>query len=189
MLRLFVVLMLFSISISISDVIGTLSQRKFLTSRQFVARQVPGDGSCLFHSLSAALTYELTGTNQKFNDSMLLLSDRIRQSAVSVLSTNVSLYVESGETITTSELLKAAALSCNKTCEEYLSSMTINSTWGGGPELVAISNFIQRPIFLYQIGTPNWLAGGKRSLKLISRLGYPKFKKGKQIHILYTNGK
>ena len=131
-----------------------------LTSKQrFITRNVPGDGSCLFHAITACITHERC----KFHidsDSPLMkaYSECLRYKAVQVLSgqTDIkTLYIDNTneEPITPYDLLQTFANNEGLSIDMYCYNMYKNSTWGSGAEIVALSNYFQRPIYIYQLCT------------------------------------
>ncbi len=129
-------------------------------------RQVPGDGNCLFHSIAACLFYSENDGRHLLMDSherILELRERslqLRNAAVDVLedSTTTSLRLSKGgrrklflqgeEYLEARELLAAAAAQFELEGEEYCELMRKESYWGGGPEIVALCNYLQRPIHM-----------------------------------------
>ena len=168
------------------------------------ARQVPGDGNCLFHSISLAYIHWKTGRHEDFH----LDSGKLREtsswmrklsvenmrypvrsrgglrggSAGSVKGTsepdvyppsrtksnNAKLYLQGGQSIPMTELVSSAGMQYNITSDEYLGSMTEDSTWGGGPEIVSLSNALKVPIHVYELCWVNKkhpkLKGGEKNV-------------------------
>jgi hypothetical protein len=77
----------------------------------------------------------------------------LRNAAVDVLH-NVShkgrrkLFLQGEEYLEARELLAAAAAQFELQGEEYCELMRKESYWGGGPEIVALCNYLQRPIHM-----------------------------------------
>eukprot|EP01040_Poterioochromonas_malhamensis_P009983 gene9982-10849_t len=92
-------------------------------SKKFCVRQVPGDGACLFHSIAVWISFIRYGKHFRFDWRMRSLSNTLRQLAVEMLRTNQSFYVESNETITSTELLAYISDYHNTTAKEYLDKM------------------------------------------------------------------
>ncbi len=79
------------------------------------------------------------------------------QTAVSVLSDgNRVLHLNENETITCQDAVKLCADEYNMTCQEYLVRMKRPEVWGGGPEIVALSNELKLPIYVYELWTRQW---------------------------------
>eukprot|EP00984_Skeletonema_dohrnii_P008173 scaffold3004_cov119-Skeletonema_dohrnii-CCMP3373.AAC.3 len=122
-------------------------------------RQVPGDGNCLFHSIAACLHHtENEGQHLPMDSHERILELRsksleLRNAAVDVLH-NVSqrgrrkLFLQGEEYLEARELLAAAAAQFELEGEEYCELMRKESYWGGGPEIVALCNYLQRPIHM-----------------------------------------
>lgn len=121
-------------------------------------RQVPGDGNCLFHSIAACLHQAANGTHLPMDSHERILELRcksleLRNAAVDVLQ-NLSgkgrrkLFLQGDEYLEARELLAAAAAQFELEGEEYCELMRKESYWGGGPEIVALCNHLQRPIHM-----------------------------------------
>lgn len=123
----------------------------------FRVRQVPGDGGCLFHALSACVSYSQTNAHVEFDWRLRNLSHKLRHLAVSILKGNQTLVVESGESVDSCGLLEMVADHYNMTADQYCEQMAHPRTWGGGPEIVALSNHFRCPIHVYQLGVSSGL--------------------------------
>jgi len=123
----------------------------------FRVRQVPGDGGCLFHAISAWISYSQTDSHVEFDWRLRNLSHKLRKLAVSILKENQTLVVESGETVDSCGLLEMVADHYNMTADQYCKQMAHPRTWGGGPEIVALSNHFRCPIHVYQLGVSSGL--------------------------------
>jgi len=164
--------------------------------REFYVRQVPGDGSCLFHAMATCIKFiASTGSKQLYNDllfdsKMKKISSKLRQIAVGVLSNleNITLYMENNETINNKELLVQVADYYNSTTDDYCLQMLKKKTWGGGPEIVAISNYIKRPIYVYELCSKHKNHGNFK-LKICAKFGCPIFDKKNPLYILCADGR
>jgi hypothetical protein len=196
-----------------------------------VIRQVPGDGNCLFHSITVALACVINGTHidmtgvrtrtaaaqqqqqqqqrhnrhstrfrskpsfssrrsrssssnsKKYHDDYLhhrhLKNDQqqqhqsssssskhphdlqhlyqhsqhLREKAVEVLAKNPRrlLFLQGNEYLRAKDLVNAAAAQYDMTGERYCELMKRESYWGGGPEIVALCNYLKRPIHVYEL--------------------------------------
>ena len=58
------------------------------------------------------------------------------------------LFLQGEEYLEANELLGPAAAQCELDGEEYCELMRKESYWGGGPEIVALCNYLQRPIHM-----------------------------------------
>lgn len=157
---------------------------------RFNVRQVPGDGGCLFHSLAVCMKFQRDKDHPPFFDLDLReLSDKLRKTSVKVLrSPTLCLAMESGEEITSSELLKMVAANYNITETEYLQQMLIPNTWGGGPEIVALSNHFKRPIHVYELHTQGTIRKHFQ-LKICAKFGSPAFDTKSPLNILCADGR
>lgn len=131
---------------------------------------MPGDGNCLFHSIAACLFYsENEGRHLPMDSHERILELRskslqLRNAAVDVLEDNNhprnnlagrvvgssrrKLFLQGDEYLEARELLAAAAAQFELEGEEYCELMRKESYWGGGPEIVALCNYLQRPIHM-----------------------------------------
>lgn len=75
------------------------------------------------------------------------------QLAVTTLSeiSGPPLHLEGVETIPRHELLTTAAGNQELSVDAYCEWLRSSSAWGGGPEIVALSNALRRPIFVYEL--------------------------------------
>ena len=117
-------------------------------------RQVPGDGSCLFHSLTVCLALAQNGSHHEMvMEPLLYHSDRMRQMAVTCFEEEKErvLFLQGDEKMTCAELLEAVNEQYDCKPEEYCSKMRKASEWGGGPEIVVLANLLRRPIHVYEL--------------------------------------
>jgi hypothetical protein len=123
-------------------------------------RQVPGDGNCLFHSISICLAHAQNGTHldMRSTESMqwlYQLSTKLRHLAVDILALRRKLlYLQGREYLKAKELVDAASAQYGITGTQYCDLMRQDSYWGGGPEIVALCNVLQRPIHVYELHVP-----------------------------------
>ncbi len=124
----------------------------------FTMRNVPGDGDCMFLAvaLAAATSMGLGGSNQLLQ----AISQQTRDIVAQVLSAPTGkLFIGPGKdnVVEASRLLKSAVLQepTTNTTEEYLEALRKEGRngglYGGGPELVALSNILRRPISIYEV--------------------------------------
>jgi OTU-like cysteine protease len=120
---------------------------------------VPGDGSCLFHAISLCLHYAVNGTHWNLTtpEGVELLYENsclLRCQAVSRLRQfSKRLFLQGTESLRAYDLVTAAAQQYDLTPEEYCAAMSEDRVWGGGPEIVALCNILQRPIHVYELAT------------------------------------
>lgn len=148
-------------------------------------RQVPGDGNCLFHSISVACAHAVNGTHLEMRspENMEWLyrhSAKLRQLAVDCLEEERKLlFLQGHEYLKATDLVEAAAAPYGISGSEYCDLMRQESYWGGGPEIVALCNALQRPIHVYELHVPedgndNCLTKrGKRYQRRVSFRGSP----------------
>lgn len=120
-------------------------------------RQVPGDGNCLFHSISLCLRHAVNGTHWNMRttttttttshdeaeesaaaalDDLYQHSRWLRQQAVQCLrQSHRRLVLQGRETLKAHELVHAAAQQYALTTEEYCAAMEQEFVWGGKPVL------------------------------------------------------
>jgi len=77
----------------------------------------------------------------------------LRSAAVDILSRNPRklLFLQGNEYLRAKDLVSAAAAQYGMTGKEYCEQMRKDSYWGGGPEIVALCNFLRRPIHVYEL--------------------------------------
>jgi OTU-like cysteine protease len=172
-------------------------------------RQVPGDGNCLFHSISLCLHHATNNgahwnldrssnnnnnnNNKKSSSSssppssisggggddddidsdsdgssrsrkngkncnfaslqdLYAHSQKLRHDAVACLRQgHRRLVLQGSERLACRELVQAAAAQYGLSSDEYCECMAQDSVWGGGPEIVALCNILQRPIHVYEL--------------------------------------
>lgn len=156
--------------------------------RKFLVRQVPGDGSCLFNAIAISISHEFTKKHFEFDKNMKKMSMKLRKLAVEVLlNPNEKLHMEGDECITSNDLLDLIASHYNTSGEEYCNNMLKEKTWGGGPEIVAISNRMRRPIHVYELVAE----GIKRhfEFKMCAQFGSPTYDNKPPIYILCADGR
>lgn len=157
-----------------------------------VIRQVPGDGNCLFHSISISMSLvtnrthvDMTKSSRVPRKTMKIRrgvdgasqshsklnshtdtykhdlkhlyhhSRHLRSAAVGMLSRNPRklLFLQGNEYLRAKDLVSAAAAQYGMTGKEYCTQMKKDSYWGGGPEIVALCNYLKRPIHVYELSS------------------------------------
>jgi hypothetical protein len=126
-----------------------------LTNVPVRIRQVPGDGNCLFHSIAVVLSKVENGTDLAMDSPRGIYELRrsslnLRNRAVDALQVapRRRLFLQGEEYLEARELLMAAASQFDLEGNEYCDLMRRESYWGGGPEIVALCNCLQRPIHM-----------------------------------------
>lgn len=160
-------------------------------NERFFVRQVPGNGACLFNAIAAAVRYKICLQHLDFDITMKDISSTLRKISVLVLmQDNASLVMADNENITTTALLTLASESYNMTQKNYLMTMLHPRTWGGGPEIVALSNYLERPICVYQL-CMNGIFGRQSTfeLKLAGRFGPEPAGEKSPLYILCADGR
>lgn len=118
------------------------------------ARQVPGDGACLFHALSAGLWRAVNGSHHPMERRVLRTQSlRLRETAIDVLedARDPRLYMGDSERLRASKLLALAAEQSELSPAAYCAKLREPHAWGGGPEIVALANALRRPIHVYEL--------------------------------------
>jgi len=165
-------------------------------------RQVPSDGSCLFHAIGARLLHdkwlhqstEYNHHPQRLHPPMTSIieySSKLRQQAVNALQDNPQRQFtmiqgeEEEESITASSLVQLAADEYGLSSDEYLSSMRDESVWGGGPEIMALASELQRQVVVLE---PDEKMDDVCFLKVRARFGESIFDNGSNtVYILCAN--
>ncbi|GMH73485.1 hypothetical protein TrST_g4720 [Triparma strigata] len=103
------------------------------------------------------------------------------------------LHLQSTTYMSCKELVESAASQYNITSDEYLSSMSEDSTWGGGPEIVSLSNALRLPIHVYELCwidkkdsrlRGKHIGAGCWGVKRMAAFGSPKFDRNGCINVL-----
>lgn len=108
------------------------------------------------------------------------LDDRVRDLRALAVDTltragNQMFHLEGDQTISASELISAAAEQYNMTSDDYCSSMRRKGVWGGGPEILALVNAMERPIHVFE---PVAVCNGTQfRLQLCGAFGSPRYDK------------
>ena len=118
----------------------TISSKEYETEcfQEFFIRQVPGDGGCLFHSLSVCFSYLKRGRHIVFDHQMRQLSNQLRNLSSDVLQRNITLLIEDGVRMDATALLQDISTQYKISPSEYTQQIRNPSTWGGGPEIIGI---------------------------------------------------
>lgn len=160
-------------------------------------RQVPGDGNCLFHSISMCLQHATNGTHTDLSrclEDLHAHSQTLRQRAVACLRQQPRrrLFLQGRETLPSGELVQAAAQQYGLSSEEYCQAMEQDCVWGGGPEIVALSNLLRRPIHVYELAAAGAGDDDDSSSFVLRRMacfGSPRFDRREALHILSADSR
>jgi hypothetical protein len=166
------------------------------SSTKFKVCQVPGDGDCLFYSLAVCIRSIQEKENPpSFDGQLSELSNSLRKISVEMLSdSRRSLYTEGIDRNLSSELVEMGIRGLGAygygqiSGSEYLQQMLLPNTWGGGPEIVALSNYYERPIHVYELYT-NGFFFKKFQLNAVAKFGSPKFDSKSPLQILCADGR
>lgn len=154
-------------------------------------RQVPGDGNCLFHSISTSYAHAVNGTHLDLRQTQNLQwlyknSARLREQAVDCLEQREKLlFLQGHEYLKARDLVEAAASQYKISGNEYCQLMRQDSYWGGGPEIVALCNVLERPIHVYELCVNN----NRFVLRRMACFGSPKFDRRQALHILSADSR
>ena len=137
-------------------------------------------------------------------DSMGIVGN-IRKVTPSSSSSSRRLFLQGDEYISSSELLNAASSQFNINGEEYCTLMRNEGYWGGGPEIVALSNYLKRPIHVFELipkedssniedgdGGSNECrirTSDRFTLRRMACFGSPKFDRKAPLHILSADSR
>ena len=175
------------------DAIAGKHAKSFLKGVPVRIRQVPGDGNCLFHSLTICLSKVENGTHFCYDDNMDELREHsriLRERAVDYLASKPKrlLYLQGREYMRARDLIETAASPYGCTPQEYCETMRQESFWGGGPEVVALCNLLKRPIHIYELypDKKNWV---EFRLRRMACFGSPKFDRNEALHILSADSR
>lgn len=158
---------------------------------KFFIRQVPGDGGCLFHAIASWISYIKLHLHPKFDWKMRSISNKLRRIAITTLTSNQTLHIENDDIIDGYTLLDVVCKQYNMSQGDYCRIMLDPKTWGGGPEIIAISNHMKCPIYIYQLNS----TGTKRfekpkfCLTLFTKVGSPKYDDVEPLHLLCCDGR
>ncbi|XP_026191587.1 uncharacterized protein LOC34622023 [Cyclospora cayetanensis] len=132
------------------------------------ARQSTGDGACLFASVAAALWVVSFGVHAAFrSEALCRAAHSLRKLAVDTL-TDVSVHsfvIEGPESVSREALLRLAAQQFGCSPQEYCRCMRERTTWGGGPEILALAHALGRPIAVYTLESGEKPAEGSRNCR------------------------
>lgn len=123
--------------------------------RTCYARNMPGDGNCLFYAVSVALSTNTFGVHPRLDGGWLLAGNKgFRDNIGAMLQSDAELYIEGKRKVAARELLKDASLKEGCSEADYLRRLRQiqgPALWGGGPELVCLANILRRPIEVFEM--------------------------------------
>lgn len=151
---------------------------------KFSIKQVPGQGSCLFDAIALSLQTLENSYLRKYTNKTSEMSSRIRRESIAKLNSSSTLILDGNNTISSTVLLNMVADQYGLAPDEYCSLMLLPDSWGGGPEIVAISNILNRQICIYELkyNSGFWV-------KQCASFGSPSFNTSDPIRLLYTDGR
>lgn len=208
------------------------TQQQQTLNEPVIIRQVPGDGCCLFHAVAISLNL-IQGRHLRMDDASSLrelkvMSRRLRLTAVDCLRSCKEvrqlrntrygnaiankrryrrLFIQGYESMATSQLLRDVSAQYGITPEEYCNLMEQDSYWGGGPEIVALCNVLERPIHVYELvaserylngdcesiqsetRVPDHLINKQFCLRRMATFGSPKYDSKVPLHILSADSR
>jgi hypothetical protein len=113
-------------------------------------------------------------------------SATLREQAVDCLEQKRKLlFLQGHEYLRSKDLVEAAASQYGISGTEYCQLMRQDSYWGGGPEIVALCNVLQRPIHVYELYVKN----KQFVLRRMACFGSPKFDRNRALHILSADSR
>jgi hypothetical protein len=161
-------------------------------NQELWVRQVPGDGGCLFHSLAVCVVHLATGQHVCFDSKTRQLSNKLREISINLLSDRKSkFYIENDFALSAEDIVESTAKHYGLTPSDYLEVMRDPRSWGGGPEIVALSNYFKRPIHIYELCHRSFLYffGRRFELRSYAKFGSPTFDHRDPIRILCADGR
>jgi hypothetical protein len=121
------------------------------------------------------------------------LSQKLRYLAVNSLKENATMVLEHGEVIESTVLLQMISDVYEMQPQEYCAQILDPRTWGGGPEIVALSNHFKCPIHVYQLCAERNLFSPFHKptfkLEVCAKFGSPTFDSKAPICLLCADGR
>jgi hypothetical protein len=165
-------------------------------------RQVPGDGNCLFNAIVVALCKVEGGRHYILQEddfqALRKCAQSLRKKTVDFLEerlrSNPKLFLQGDTYIPAQELLNRFASQYGMSIQEYCDTMRQDGVWAGGPEIVALSNMLHRPIHLYELHVDNNQDGnciGTKTfcLRRMCCFGSPRFDSREPLHVLSADSR
>ena len=159
-------------------------------------RQVPGDGSCLFHAVAAGSLVERAAELRRADhppmSAVAARSSALRARAAATLSrAGTELVARDGAVVAAGVLVEAAAARHGMTAEAYLADVRREGAWGGAPEIAALAHCLGRRIVVLEPGREEEEgdaeprgARGSVCLTTTAQFGPPG---GEPVYVLFAN--
>lgn len=138
------------------------------TRLKFSARNVPGEGDCMFLAVAFASAVSMglasrtraNGLDEHDDTAMLrTVAKEMRQLVAKILSSEGNILIAGKRICAARDLLKSAAAAEGMAPAEYLARLAKDGRSGGlnggGPELTILSNILRRPISVYEVYKPD----------------------------------
>jgi hypothetical protein len=160
------------------------------SSKKFKICQVPGDFASLFYSLAICIRLGQDKDQPPLLDVELSeLSNSLRKKSVEILTDSSRvLYMEQGAAMLSSKLLEAVTADYKISEEEHLQEILLRNTWGGVPEIIALSNHYKVPIHIYELHSSE-ISQEQFQLKILAKFGSPFFDSKSPLQILFVDGR
>mmetsp|Transcript_84624 Transcript_84624/g.155114 ORF Transcript_84624/g.155114 Transcript_84624/m.155114 type:complete len:398 (-) Transcript_84624:33-1226(-) len=161
-------------------------------STTYCVQQTQGMGDCLFHAIAIGMAFEDEGRHlDMYDPSLAQRVMDLRQMAVDTLTDDPrrKLHLEGRQTIATGKLVGEAAHKYGMTPQAYCNAMRQSGVWGGGPEILALANALQRPICVFE---PMPVRHGPQwhwEMQLCCAAGAGRFDSEKRICICFVDGR
>jgi len=133
--------------------LAALDLTRYTKNMRFCIQQVVGRGDCLFHAIAVGLAFD-EGLHLDMDDARIAQrATELRALAVDTLTAQPQrpLNVEGKQEVTAAEIVTAAAEQYGfPSGSAYCEAMRKPRVWGGGPEILALVNALERPIHVYE---------------------------------------
>ena len=145
------------------------------TQNTFTLRNVPGDGDCMFLAVMQAALISMGLLNSGMPSPEGMARDT-RKAVSNVLQSPGSLVVDDGQPpVSTKRLLATVVAQEGCSPEEYIEKLEtigkFGGIYGGGPELVVLSNLLRRPISIYEFPKTETVMRLEKDCAIVQRQG------------------